>query len=202
MPSGSATCSAWPSGDPLSRRAFSNLPRTRAVGWRACRGERVLALAEPRDHVVQLPLVDVVAGARVRLREHAHEVAGVMTAQVSGRVFPAAGRLRPAGVQAGIEPEVPQHPIGTREDVGRTPVVARVVQDPIALLLEDAATERDLCEGERFHAPGGGRGHASRWIEQRSSRGVEALEHHRAGRERAWRSSENPGGREITVGGV
>ena len=44
------------------------------------RGERVLTLAERRDHVIQFPLVDIVAGARVRLREHAHEVAGVVAA--------------------------------------------------------------------------------------------------------------------------
>ena len=113
-------------------------------------GERVLALAKRSDHVVQLPLVDLVAGARVRLREHAHEVAGVVAAQVSGRVLPAAGRLRALGVEAGVRAEVAQHPIRTREDVGAS-VVPRVVEHAIALLAEETLSQRHLAQSERLH---------------------------------------------------
>src|SRR3954469_6690588 len=53
------------------------------------RGERVLTLGQSADDVVQLLFVDRVARAGVRLREHAHEVAGEVAAQVARAVLPA-----------------------------------------------------------------------------------------------------------------
>jgi len=80
-------------------------------------GQSGLALGQGRDHVVQFLSEDRLAGAGPGLGEHAHEVAGIVTAQVASGALPSADRFRSPGVQPGRGPENAQQPVRSGKDI-------------------------------------------------------------------------------------
>src|SRR5690349_16298879 len=122
-----------------------------------CRRERILTLGEPFDDVVELLLEDRVASAGVRLRKHAHEVAGVVAAEISGTVFPTPHGLRAFRVEPRVGAEDREYAIRAGEYVLGAAVSARVGQHAVALLCEKALAELHLRQREGTNCPSGER---------------------------------------------
>jgi hypothetical protein len=114
-----------------------------------------LAFSEGRHHVVELHFVDSVPGACVRLRQHTHEMAGVVPPEVPGGVLPTSHGLGALRIEACIGSEDAEHPVRPGEDVGLAPVVSSVVQHPVPFFPEHAGSEPHLIEREGpDHPPG------------------------------------------------
>jgi hypothetical protein len=145
---------------------------------------RVLAqggahVGERADHGPYLGGVHLVAGARVRLRQHGQEVAGVVAAEVAVglavQALPAARGDRAARGEPGVGAEHLEQPVHV--------VAAPVVEHQLTLRGEDALADLHVLELERPERPGGGRG-------QRGGRGRAAS---RGVRERRGRRGEQRG---------
>src|SRR5262249_3923487 len=100
---------------------------------------------------VELLLVDRVASARVCLCEHAHEMAGVVSAQIAGTVLPAADGLGVLGVETSVGAEDRENSIWTSVDVGVAAEIVGVGEDAVGLSREETVGELDRRQRERLH---------------------------------------------------